>query len=511
MRGRDAIAVALRHPDGEIVFATERLDSGFHGTRWSKWPLIRGLVVLYETLVVGTRWLVRSANVQVEDEGVELGKGSVDAAARGHAGRRRSAFFFLAAAVHRLGHDGQRRERPRPAPRRGVDPRRALPRLPRADQSGAGYPPRLPVPRRRAHDDPRARGGRSADGRRGPQVPDRPPALRDRVPRRGHPPVDHRVRARRAADAAGHDRSAGSCSSRSSPRSATRSSGSGRATARTRVVKVLLYPGLLVQMITTKQPTDDMIEVAIVSMEQALEADGESVPDGFRRLRAAADASARRHPRARTDRPATRVVSDLDAKLAEIAGQYDDLQAELARPETSTDPAAIRRLGQELARLEPVVEAYRRLEATRAELAGARELRDSSDADDELKSMARDEIDSARGRRDDPHRGPQGPAPAPRPERRPQRHPGDPRRRRRRGGRAVRRRALPDVHPLQRAPPLQARDPQPQRDGDRRDQGGDPPDPRRRRLQPPQVRGWRPPRPARPGDRVVRVGSTPRR
>ena len=46
------------------------------------------------------------------------------------------------------------------------------------------------------------------------------------------------------------------------------------------VVKVLLYPGLLVQMITTKQPTDDMIEVAIVSMEQALVADGETVPTG---------------------------------------------------------------------------------------------------------------------------------------------------------------------------------------------------------------------------------------
>ena len=35
MRGRDAIAVALRHPDGRIVFATERLDSGFHGNRLS--------------------------------------------------------------------------------------------------------------------------------------------------------------------------------------------------------------------------------------------------------------------------------------------------------------------------------------------------------------------------------------------------------------------------------------------------------------------------------------------
>jgi uncharacterized protein YqhQ len=46
------------------------------------------------------------------------------------------------------------------------------------------------------------------------------------------------------------------------------------------IVKVLLYPGLLVQMITTKQPTDDMIEVAIVAMEEALKADGAEVPAG---------------------------------------------------------------------------------------------------------------------------------------------------------------------------------------------------------------------------------------
>ena len=73
MRGRDAIAVALRHPDGRIVYATERLDSGFHGTRWSKFPLLRGLVVLYETLVVGTRWLIRSANLQASLGGVNTG------------------------------------------------------------------------------------------------------------------------------------------------------------------------------------------------------------------------------------------------------------------------------------------------------------------------------------------------------------------------------------------------------------------------------------------------------
>ncbi len=85
-------------------------------------------------------------------------------------------------------------------------------------------------------------------------------------------------------------------------------------------------------------------------------------------------------------------MSGLDAKLADVARQYDELQAELSRPETSTDPAAIRRLGKELARLEPVVDAFRRLEATREELTDTREMRDAG-SDEELREMARDEVD----------------------------------------------------------------------------------------------------------------------
>ena len=46
------------------------------------------------------------------------------------------------------------------------------------------------------------------------------------------------------------------------------------------LVRVLFEPGIWVQKITTKQPTDDMIEVAIVSMEQAMTADGETLPAG---------------------------------------------------------------------------------------------------------------------------------------------------------------------------------------------------------------------------------------
>jgi uncharacterized protein YqhQ len=68
MRGRNSIAVALRHPDGRIVWADEQLAVGFRATRWARLPFVRGLVVLYETLVVGTRWLVRSAGVAAVEE-----------------------------------------------------------------------------------------------------------------------------------------------------------------------------------------------------------------------------------------------------------------------------------------------------------------------------------------------------------------------------------------------------------------------------------------------------------
>jgi peptide chain release factor 1 len=85
-------------------------------------------------------------------------------------------------------------------------------------------------------------------------------------------------------------------------------------------------------------------------------------------------------------------MNGLDTKLTEVARQYDDLQSELARPETSTNPDSLRRLGKEMARLEPVVAAFRRLQATRSELAGARELQ-NGDADADLRAMAQDEIE----------------------------------------------------------------------------------------------------------------------
>ena len=97
----------------------------------------------------------------------------------------------------------------------------------------------------------------------------------------------------------------------------------------------------------------------------------------------------------------------------------------------------------------------------------------------------------------------QGPAPAARSERRERRDPRDPGR----APAATRRRCSPrSCSGCTCATPsatASRRDAEPERERHRRDQGGDRRDPRRRRLQPAQVRGRRPPRPAHPGDRVV--------
>ena len=80
----------------------------------------------------------------------------------------------------------------------------------------------------------------------------------------------------------------------------------------------------------------------------------------------------------------------IDAKLMEVAAQYDAFNAELSRPEIVADPAELKRLGKELARLEPVVTSWRELQAARKELAEALEMRDSGD--EEMHDLAQDEV-----------------------------------------------------------------------------------------------------------------------
>jgi uncharacterized protein YqhQ len=67
MRGRKACAIAMRAPDGQIVIHTEPLG-GIYKTRLAKIPLLRGLVLLWDSLGLGISALTRSANMQTGEE-----------------------------------------------------------------------------------------------------------------------------------------------------------------------------------------------------------------------------------------------------------------------------------------------------------------------------------------------------------------------------------------------------------------------------------------------------------
>jgi uncharacterized protein YqhQ len=278
MRGRDAIAVAFRHPDGRIVWADEPLNSGPHGWRFAKAPLVRGLIVLYETLIVGTKWLVRSANLQASGEGVELGRGSVALLLAVTLLAGVGVFFllplFIASATTAsisqawvqhlveglvrvaifLGYLALVSRQP--------DVRRVF------QYHGAEH---MTIHALEAGDPLTTQAVRkypTAHPRCGTEFlvvvlllsillfgflgRDNPVLL-----------IGGRIVLIPVIAAVGYELLRFGARHRSNP-----------------LVKAIMYPGILVQIITTKRPSDDQIEVAIVSMEQALAADGESVPDG---------------------------------------------------------------------------------------------------------------------------------------------------------------------------------------------------------------------------------------
>ncbi len=68
MRGQREVAVAVRAPDGKIVVHREPLTGALYTRPWAKWPFVRGLVVLWDALVLGTRALMWSADVAVKED-----------------------------------------------------------------------------------------------------------------------------------------------------------------------------------------------------------------------------------------------------------------------------------------------------------------------------------------------------------------------------------------------------------------------------------------------------------
>ncbi len=74
MRGQSKAAVAVRTPDGSIRVHEEPLTSPIYRARWSRWPFLRGLVVLWDALVLGTKALIWSADVALQEEAAAQGR-----------------------------------------------------------------------------------------------------------------------------------------------------------------------------------------------------------------------------------------------------------------------------------------------------------------------------------------------------------------------------------------------------------------------------------------------------
>jgi uncharacterized protein YqhQ len=71
MRGLKICVIAMRSPDGSIVTKTEPLG-GIYKSNLAKIPFLRGLILLWDSLGLGMRALTDSANLQSgEDEKVE--------------------------------------------------------------------------------------------------------------------------------------------------------------------------------------------------------------------------------------------------------------------------------------------------------------------------------------------------------------------------------------------------------------------------------------------------------
>ncbi|HLE88791.1 MAG TPA: DUF1385 domain-containing protein [Candidatus Limnocylindria bacterium] len=95
MRGRTTTAMSVRHADGDIRTFSEPLPAALARGRLAKVPFVRGVFVLYEALVIGTRALMRSAAIAAEGEDIQIGRGTMAVTMTVSIGFAVGLFFIL--------------------------------------------------------------------------------------------------------------------------------------------------------------------------------------------------------------------------------------------------------------------------------------------------------------------------------------------------------------------------------------------------------------------------------
>ena len=67
MRGQKTLVTAVRHPKGDIVTDTQALSPLYSGGA-RRMPFVRGIIVMIESLLLGIKSLMFSANISLEEE-----------------------------------------------------------------------------------------------------------------------------------------------------------------------------------------------------------------------------------------------------------------------------------------------------------------------------------------------------------------------------------------------------------------------------------------------------------
>jgi uncharacterized protein YqhQ len=89
------MAVAIRRPQGDIFLRSEALSGTFYDSPWARVPFLRGVLFLWETLLLGTRTLLLSASVAVGEDDPKVTRGAMWAML--------APAFLFAAAIFFLG------------------------------------------------------------------------------------------------------------------------------------------------------------------------------------------------------------------------------------------------------------------------------------------------------------------------------------------------------------------------------------------------------------------------
>ena len=76
MRGQKATVTVVRRPNGELATQTRPLSAIYTG-RMRRTPLVRGIIFLIEAMVLGIRSLLYSANVALEEEAEKISGGLI--------------------------------------------------------------------------------------------------------------------------------------------------------------------------------------------------------------------------------------------------------------------------------------------------------------------------------------------------------------------------------------------------------------------------------------------------